>query len=140
MKKKFKIGVDVGGTFTDLVLMDSNSNLLCLRKSPTNINNPELGIIACIQKASEHLEVSKEYLLENCEKFVHGTTAATNALLTNKGAKIGLLTTKGFRDSLSFRRGFRENVWDHDLRGLLHGGILCLWHRPCPWLLAMPKP
>ena len=80
MKKKFKIGVDVGGTFTDLVLMDSNSNLLCLRKSPTNINNPELGIIACIQKASEHLEVSKEYLLENCEKFVHGTTAATKAL------------------------------------------------------------
>ncbi|MFL2931664.1 MAG: hydantoinase B/oxoprolinase family protein [bacterium] len=113
MKKKFKIGVDVGGTFTDLVLMDNNSNLLCLRKSPTNIYNPELGIIACIEKAAEHLEVSKEYLLENCEKFVHGTTAATNALLTNKGAKIGLLTTKGFRDSLSFRRGFRENVWDH---------------------------
>lgn len=113
MRKKFKIGVDVGGTFTDLVVMDTNSNLLCLSKSPTNINNPENAIISCIQKAANHLDVTKEYLLQNCEKFVHGTTAATNALLTNKGAKIGLLTTKGFRDSLSFRRGFRENVWDH---------------------------
>mgnify|MGYP001166833349 CR=1 FL=1 len=99
MRKKFKIGVDVGGTFTDLVVMDTNSNLLCLSKSPTNINNPENAIISCIQKAANHLDVTKEYLLQNCEKFVHGTTAATNALLTNKGAKIGLLKYKNSKNT-----------------------------------------
>ena len=69
MMKKFKIGVDVGGTFTDLVIMDANSNLLCLSKSPTTIYNPENGIISCIEKAANYLGVKKEFLICTLKHF-----------------------------------------------------------------------
>ncbi|MFC1491286.1 hydantoinase B/oxoprolinase family protein [Nitrospinota bacterium] len=113
MDVRYRIGVDIGGTFTDLIVADENGAILCLTKVPSQPQSPDRGVIDALQRAAEELNTSLQSLLEQCGRFVHGTTVATNALLTRKRAKVGLLATKGFRDSLSFRRGFRENVWDH---------------------------
>jgi len=108
-----RIGVDVGGTFTDLIVADGRGRLLCLAKAPSRPRDPERGVLAALERAAGQLGVRVPDLLGDCTRFVHGTTVATNALLTRHGARVGLLATSGFRDSLSFRRGFRENVWDH---------------------------
>ncbi|MEK6710672.1 MAG: hydantoinase B/oxoprolinase family protein, partial [Nitrospinota bacterium] len=109
----YRIGVDVGGTFTDLIVADGGGRLLCLAKAASQPRYPERGVLATLERAAGRLGVRVPELLGACVRFVHGTTVATNALLTRRGAKVGLLTTRGFRDSLSFRRGFREDVWDH---------------------------
>jgi N-methylhydantoinase A len=108
----FRIGVDIGGTFTDLVLVDSNSEIRPF-KVPSVRANPAEGVIAAVEKAAVYVGCSVQKLLQDTELFVHGSTVATNTLLEGKGAKVGLLVTEGFRDSLEFRRGIREDVWDH---------------------------
>jgi N-methylhydantoinase A len=108
----FRIGVDIGGTFTDLVLVDSKNEIRPF-KVPSVRANPAEGVIAAVEKAAAYVECSVEKLLQDTELFVHGSTVATNTLLEGKGAKVGLLVTEGFRDSLEFRRGIREDVWDH---------------------------
>jgi 5-oxoprolinase (ATP-hydrolysing) len=113
MSWKCRIGVDVGGTFTDLVVFDEKGALLCLEKAPSKPGNPELGVLEVLRRAALKMEMELPELLQRCQRFIHGTTVATNALLTRKGAKVGMLVTEGFRDALSIRRGFRENVWDH---------------------------
>lgn len=113
MSADYRIGVDVGGTFTDLIVADGEGRLLCLAKAPSQPRFPERGVLDALGRAAGQMGVGVAELLGACARFVHGTTVATNALLTRRGAKVGLLTTRGFRDSLSFRRGFREEVWDH---------------------------
>ena len=113
MTWKCRIGVDVGGTFTDLVVVDERGALLCLEKAPSRPGHPERGVLDALGRAARTLEVDLAGLLGRCSRFIHGTTIATNALLTRRGAKVGMLVTEGFRDALCFRRGFRENVWDH---------------------------
>lgn len=108
----FRIGVDIGGTFTDLVLVDSKNEIRPF-KVPSVRANPAEGVIAAVEKAAAYVECSVEKLLHDTELFVHGSTVATNTLLEGKGAKVGLLVTEGFRDSLEFRRGIREDVWEH---------------------------
>ncbi|KQP12380.1 hydantoinase/oxoprolinase family protein [Pseudorhodoferax sp. Leaf265] len=108
----FRIGVDIGGTFTDLVLVDSRSEIRPF-KVPSVRANPADGVLAAVEKAAEYVGCSVGKLLADTELFVHGSTVATNTLLEGKGAKVGLLVTEGFRDSLEFRRGIREDVWDH---------------------------
>lgn len=108
----FRIGVDIGGTFTDLVLVDSNSQIRPF-KVPSVRVNPAEGVVAAVEKAAVYVGCSVQKLLQDTELFVHGSTVATNTLLEGKGAKVGLLVTEGFRDSLEFRRGIREDVWDH---------------------------
>ena len=113
MARKYRIGVDVGGTFTDLVVADEGGRLICLAKAPSRPGSPEEGVIDALGRAADSLGIDTSSLLGGCERFVHGTTVATNALLTHRGARVGLLTTEGFRDALAIRRGIRENVWDH---------------------------
>jgi N-methylhydantoinase A/oxoprolinase/acetone carboxylase beta subunit/N-methylhydantoinase B/oxoprolinase/acetone carboxylase alpha subunit len=113
MARKYRIGVDVGGTFTDLVVADEGGRLICLAKAPSRPGSPEEGVIDALGRAADSLGIDTPSLLGGCERFVHGTTVATNALLTRRGAKVGLLATEGFRDALAIRRGIRENVWDH---------------------------
>lgn len=107
-----RIGVDVGGTFTDIVVVDAASRIHAF-KSPSNPENPAAGVIAAVTLAAQMLEVDIATLLAGCDLFVHGSTVATNILLEKKGAKVALLTTEGFRDSLEIRRGIRHDVWDH---------------------------
>jgi N-methylhydantoinase A len=108
----WRIGVDVGGTFTDLVLADGAGALFTF-KAPTNPSDPAAGVMAAVDLAASGLGLSVQDLLGNCRVFVHGSTIATNTILERKGAVVGLLTTKGFRDALEIRRGIRDDAWDH---------------------------
>ncbi|MBT5368318.1 MAG: hypothetical protein HOL05_09755, partial [Nitrospinaceae bacterium] len=113
MGPTYRIGVDVGGTFTDLVIADDGGRIICLAKAASRPFSPEEGVVEALGRAAAMLNIDTKTLLSACGCFVHGTTVATNALLTGKGARAGLLTTEGFRDALTIRRGLRENVWDH---------------------------
>ncbi|MER9426797.1 hydantoinase/oxoprolinase family protein [Mesorhizobium sp. M0317] len=107
-----RIGVDIGGTFTDLVLTDREGSTHAF-KTPTTPDDPAQGVLDALEKAAGALGVDTRVLLSQCSHFVHGTTIATNTVLEGKGAKVGLLTTHGFRDTLEIRRGWRANMWDH---------------------------
>lgn len=108
----WRIGVDVGGTFTDMVLADSQGAVHTF-KVPSVPSDPSEGVLRVLEAAAAGTDMALRSLLENCNLFVHGSTVATNTMLEGKGATVGLLTTRGFRDSLEIRRGFRENQWDH---------------------------
>ena len=108
----WRIGVDVGGTFTDMVLRDAKGAVRIF-KSPSVPADPSEGVLGVLRLAAQQLDLALSELLRNCALFVHGSTVATNTILEKKGAKVGLLTTEGFRDSLEIRRGIRENQWDH---------------------------
>jgi N-methylhydantoinase A len=108
----WRIGVDVGGTFTDMVLRDA-AGAVRIFKSPSVPADPSEGVLGVLRLAAQQLDITLTALLRDCALFVHGSTVATNTILEKKGAKVGLLTTEGFRDSLEIRRGIRENQWDH---------------------------
>lgn len=94
-----RIGVDVGGTFTDLVYADENGRVT-VHKVPSTPANPAEAIIAGTARLCELAGVSPSQI----EQFFHGTTVATNIILEHNGAKVGLITTKGFRDILHIAR------------------------------------
>ena len=104
----WRIGVDVGGTFTDLVLADSRG-AVWVAKVPSVPSDPSQGVIAAVQRIAVDLGVPKRDLLNECSLFVHGSTIATNTMLEGKAASVGLITTDGFRDTLEIRRGLRRN-------------------------------
>src|SRR5471032_1054115 len=108
----WRIGVDVGGTFTDMVLRDDGGEVRIF-KAPSVPADPSEGVLGVLRLAAEQLDLPLSALLRDCALFVHGSTVATNTILEKKGARVGMLTTEGFRDSLEIRRGFRENQWDH---------------------------
>ena len=108
----WKIGVDVGGTFTDLVLADANG-ATWVAKVPSVPSNPSQGVLDALQRVSVELGIGSRQLLADCALFVHGSTVATNTLLEGTGATVGLITTEGFRDSLEIRRGLRPDQWNH---------------------------
>ena len=105
MKKK-RVCIDVGGTFTDCLVMDE-TGLLQKFKAPTTPSDPSTGLMNAMKKAARHYGADVSAFLGQIEVLVHGTTLATNILLTGRGAKAGMLTTKGFRDSIEIRRGIK---------------------------------
>src|SRR3989337_1602455 len=104
--KSKRVCVDVGGTFTDCLVMDE-TGLLQKFKSSTTPSDPSKGFMDAMKKAARHYGISVNEFLGQIEALVHGTTLATNILLTGRGAKAGMLTTKGFRDSIEMRRGIK---------------------------------
>ncbi|WP_024927697.1 MULTISPECIES: hydantoinase/oxoprolinase family protein [unclassified Mesorhizobium] len=108
----YRVGVDIGGTFTDLVLVDARGAVRAF-KAPSVPSDPTEGVLSAVGLAADALAMDVKTFLSSTELFVHGSTIATNTLLEKKGAKVGLLVTEGFRDSLEIRRSIRENVWDH---------------------------
>jgi N-methylhydantoinase A len=108
----WRIGVDVGGTFTDMVLRDA-AGAVRIYKAPSVPADPSEGVLGVLRLAAHQLDLPLSALLRDCALFVHGSTVATNTILEKKGAKVGMLTTEGFRDSLEIRRGIRDNQWDH---------------------------
>lgn len=105
------VGVDVGGTFTDCVLVDADAQSTIV-KTFTDPQDPSEGVLRGLEKLAAEKGLSLSELLRNVVRIVHGTTITTNAVLTGSGAKTGFLTTKGFRDILLMRRGIRENQFD----------------------------
>ncbi len=106
-KSSFTVGIDVGGTFTDLLAIDPASNAVKLAKVPTTVDNQAIGFMAALAAAG--LDPSA------LQAVVHGTTTTTNALLERKIARVGLITTKGFRDVLELGR--RTRPQPYGLRG-----------------------
>src|SRR5579864_4364569 len=108
----WRIGVDVGGTFTDLVLVDSRG-AVSVAKSPSTPHDPSAGVIAVLDRMAARMGITCAQLLGGCHHFVHASTIATNIVLERRGNPVGMLVTKGFRDSLAIRRGIRVNAWAH---------------------------
>ncbi|UYN95555.1 MAG: hydantoinase/oxoprolinase family protein [Enhydrobacter sp.] len=108
----WRIGVDVGGTFTDMVLRDA-TGAVRIYKAPSVPADPSEGVLGVLRLAAGDLDLPLSALLRDCALFVHGSTVATNTILEKKGARVGMLVSEGFRDSLEIRRGIRENQWDH---------------------------
>ena len=105
------IGVDVGGTFTDLVAIDETGKLT-LAKSPSTPQDQSLGVMAGLEELAQRLNLSRSDMLKATRRLVHGTTVATNALLERKGAKVALLTTQGHRDIIEMREGLKGDRYD----------------------------
>ncbi len=107
-----RLGLDVGGTFTDLVLQDGAGRLTAT-KVPTTHDDLVRGLFDGLATLAATTGESDTGLLSRIDVIVHGTTVATNAVLTETGARTGLITTKGFRDILAMRRGLREAFYDN---------------------------
>ncbi|MCP4617354.1 MAG: hydantoinase/oxoprolinase family protein [Bradyrhizobium sp.] len=105
------IGVDVGGTYTDLVATDESGRTV-FAKSPSTPADQSLGVMAGLEELARRLGVSRAEMLARTDRLVHGTTVATNALLERKGAKVALLTTEGHRDVLEMREGLKPDRYD----------------------------
>ena len=103
-----RIGVDVGGTFTDLVLSDSAFEHMHVHKLLTTPANPERAIVEGIKALIEQANVSPG----DVTSVIHGTTLITNTVIERTGAKVGLLATEGFRDSLEMAREIRYDLYD----------------------------
>ena len=106
-----KIGIDVGGTFTDLVAVD-DSGTSTLAKVASTPSDPSIGVMAGLDRLAELLHITPAQLFAQTERIVHGTTVATNALLEHKGAKVGLLTTEGHRDVIEMREGLKDDRYN----------------------------
>src|SRR5262245_52798997 len=107
----FRIGIDVGGTFTDLVSVDPQGRVT-IAKVPSTPVDQSVGVMEGLARLAETLGVDRATLLARTERIVHGTTVATNALLEHKGAKVGLLTTEGHRDIIEMREGLKDDRYN----------------------------
>lgn len=107
----YRIGIDVGGTFTDFLLVDEIGNST-VYKTSTTPKNPTEGVFAGLEIMARDKGISTKEFLGQVATIVHGTTITTNATLTGDGAKTGFITTKGFRDVLNMRRGLRARQYD----------------------------
>src|SRR5213083_824972 len=114
----YRLGVDVGGTFTDILLMDEESGATFRAKTASTPEDQSVGVLRGIERACETAGVT----VGDIEEVLHGTTVATNALLEGKGARVGLVTTDGFRQVLQIARSF--------VPGGLAGWII--WPKPEP--------
>ena len=102
---RYRIGVDVGGTFTDVFWMDEASGACRVAKVPSTPDDQSLGFIEGVRAGAVDGGIAA------LATVVHGTTVGTNALLQRKGARTGLITTAGFRDVLEMRRRDRPEIW-----------------------------
>jgi N-methylhydantoinase A len=116
---RWLVGVDVGGTFTDLVALDRDSGAVRVAKVSTAARNQAEGLM-------EGLAALGDDLQGEVQQVVHGTTVATNAVLERKGAATGLITTAGFRDVLELRR--RDRPHQYGLQGSFQP-LVPRWHR-----------
>ena len=102
-RSRLTVGVDVGGTYTDLFFYDEATGKFATAKVPSTPGNQAAGFLdGLAQRVNDLARVGT---------IVHGTTVGTNALLERKGAPIGVITTKGFRDVLEMRRRDRPRTW-----------------------------
>ena len=107
----YKIGIDVGGTFTDFVVAGEAGQPRFF-KTQTTPNDPSLGVLTGLREAADAYGQSLEEFLGKTELVIHGSTVATNTLVERKGATVGLVTTDGFRDLLEMREGLKEDRYN----------------------------
>jgi N-methylhydantoinase A len=100
---QFIVGVDTGGTFTDVVVM-SESGEIWTAKAPTTPDDFSRGVLDALSEAARVVGIEPRELLGRTALFKHGSTVATNALITRSGVKVGFITTKGFEDTTEIMR------------------------------------
>jgi N-methylhydantoinase A len=108
--RRWRIGVDVGGTFTDVVLARDGG--LVLDKHPTTPRDQSEGVLGGLRRLADGQGIDLAALLKRTEMIVHGTTTADNTMIEMSGAVTGLVTSEGNRDQIEIRRGFKEDIWD----------------------------
>lgn len=106
----FVVGIDVGGTHTDLVATDGND--IKVEKVPSKPKNPTEAVLSGLEMIANDYGIGIEEFLKNCDRFVYGSTIATNIFVSHTTPKIGLLTTKGHRDILWFRDAYKPERWN----------------------------
>lgn len=109
---RFRIGVDIGGTFTDFTLVDNETGAISVEKCLTTHGSPEDAVLTGIGL----LDRETPGVLADAAALVHATTLVTNTILERKGARTGLLTTRGFRDVLEMQREVRYDLFDMFIR------------------------
>src|SRR3954453_20686905 len=114
----YRLGVDVGGTFTDILLIDEESGATSRAKTSSTPEDQSIGVLRGIERACTAASIT----LADIDEVFHGTTVATNAILEGKGARVGPVTTQGFRQVLQTARSF--------VPGGLPGWII--WPKPEP--------
>ena len=114
----YRLGVDVGGTFTDVLLIDEETGQTWRAKTASTPQDQSVGVLRGIEKVCGRPGITRREIAQ----VLHGTTVATNAILEGKGARVGLVTTQGFRQVLQIARSF--------VPGGLAGWII--WPKPEP--------
>ncbi|HEX3795391.1 MAG TPA: hydantoinase/oxoprolinase family protein [Acidimicrobiales bacterium] len=107
----YRVGVDVGGTFTDLICITPDGEVL-LDKTPTTPADQSEGVLTGVAQLADAFGLDRQAFCANLEAFVHGTTTADNTMIEMSGAPTGLLATEGHRDEIELRRDHKENIWD----------------------------
>ena len=98
----YRLGVDVGGTFTDFLLLNEDTGETKTAKVPSTPEDSSIGVLNGVAKICDSSGIDPA----DIKLVMHGTTVATNAVLTGRGAKVGLITTSGFEDTLQVARSF----------------------------------
>ena len=106
-----QIGVDIGGTFTDLVCIDATGRLYTA-KTPSTPDDPSRGVMEGLSLLAERMALKLQDMLLATGLFIHGSTVATNLVVERKGAELGLITTAGFRDVIELRDGSKQNRYN----------------------------
>ena len=104
----YKIGIDVGGTFTDFVVTKESESPRYF-KTPAD---PSAGVMTGSRQVADAFALGLKDLLAATDLIIHGTTVATNTLVERRGARAGLITTEGFRDLLEMREGLKEDRYN----------------------------
>jgi N-methylhydantoinase A len=109
-----KIGIDVGGTFTDFIVSGADRETL-IHKVLSTPDDPSIAVLTGLKEIAPKLMPQADFreFMASIDAIVHGTTVATNTTLTHTGARSALLTTSGLRDALEMRRGIRERQYDN---------------------------
>ncbi len=107
---RYRIGIDIGGTFTDFALLKGAE--VVLHKNLSTPQDRSIGVMTGLSKLAAIEGLSLVDFLAKCDAIVHGTTVADNTLIEMNGAITGLITTEGFRDEIEYRRGYKEDIWD----------------------------
>lgn len=107
----YRVGIDVGGTFTDLICVTPGGQVV-LDKTPTTLEDQSVGVMDGLGQLAGRFGLGLEELCAQLDILVHGTTTADNTMIEMNGAPVGLLVTEGHRDEIEMRRVHKEQIWD----------------------------
>ncbi|MEM7110823.1 MAG: hydantoinase/oxoprolinase family protein [Chloroflexota bacterium] len=108
MTQKYRVGADIGGTFTDLIIVDNETGEFAIGKALTTPEDPSIAVETVLKDVLAAAEIPADEI----QHLIHGTTLVTNAMIERKGAKTALITTQGFKDSIEIGRETRYDLYD----------------------------
>jgi N-methylhydantoinase A len=112
----YRVGIDVGGTFTDVICVTPDGDVV-LDKTPTTLDDQSSGVMNGLELLAERLGLTAADLCAQLDIVVHGTTTGDNTMIEMNGAQVGLLVTEGHRDEIELRRCHKEEIWDPSYPG-----------------------